>query len=91
MKKYLRGLVIAVIGVFGTTGCTTTEKNPGTVRPARPDEPRKVGEVPPSVRNLLPEEVTPDNFEHIVKVVQNEMDRDERDLKRTERRTAGRE
>ena len=90
MRKYLRGLVIAALGGMGLAGCTGPEKQPNTVRPARPDEPResRKNDVPPSISNLLPQEVTPDNFEHYVTVMKNEMDRDQRDLKRSERRSA---
>ena len=60
MRKYLRGLLLA--GLVGSSGCLGSgDKKPNTVRPARPDEPRKA-EVPPAITKLMPEDITEDNF-----------------------------
>lgn len=94
MSKYLRGILLAGLGLFGTAGCTSTDKKPGTVRPVRPDEPResrKTDPVPPTISKLAPEEITPDNFEQYAKMLENEMDRDLRAYERQQRRSAARD
>jgi hypothetical protein len=67
MKTIIWSMMFALL--IGAVGCLNANKEPNTVRPAKPDDPNE--EVPSSVSKLMPEEITAENYK--VKVKQFEV------------------
>jgi hypothetical protein len=89
MRQYVTALLLA--GALASVGCVGGDKQKGTVRQARPDDPReekveqssKKQDGPPAIARLAPEQINEDNYQQQVRALQDEMDRELREIRRS--------
>jgi hypothetical protein len=89
MTKYVTALLLA--GALAAAGCVGGDKQKGTIRQARPDDPReekmerssKKQDAPPPIPRLAPEQINEDNYQQQVRALQDEMDRELREIRRS--------
>jgi len=88
MRKYVKALLLA--GALASVGCVGGDKQKSTIRQARPDDPReekmelssKKQDAPP-VPRLAPDQINEDNYQQQVRALQDEMDRELREIRRS--------
>jgi hypothetical protein len=89
MRKYVMALLL--VGALASAGCVGGDKQKGTIRQARPDDPRedkmerslKKQDGRPAIARLAPEQINEDNYQQQVRALQDEMDRELREIGRS--------